>query len=187
VTNLTRIFLLLALVACLAAAGCGSDDEEGKPIPRAQVQALETRLSEAQRRLDDGSAGACRDILNDTQPAVRQILSSIPSSVEPDVRDALSQSFDNLWNLVDEECQNLEPDEQAQPEPTEPDATTTETQTEPTETTPPETDTEPTTPEEQPLPPDGDGESGGAIPPEGNGNGGGVGPGAVKEKKEKGE
>ena len=186
-TTLKRISLLLALGACLAAAGCGSDDEGGKPIPRAQAQALETRLSEAQRRLDDGSAGACRDVLNDTQPAVREILTSIPSSVDPDVRDALSQSFDNLWNLVDDECQNLQSAEPAQPEPAEPDTTTTETPTETTETTPPATETEPTTPEEESLPPEGDGENGGAIPPEGNGNGGGVGPGAAKEKKEKGE
>jgi hypothetical protein len=188
VITLKRIPLLLALAACLAAAGCGSDDEGGKQIPRAQAQALETRLSEAERRLDDGSAGACRDILNDTQPAVREILTSIPTSVDPDVRDALSQSFDNLWNLVDDQCQNLQPDEPTQTETTPPEATTTETTPpETTETTPPPTDTQPTTPEEQPLPPEGDGENGGAVPPDGNGNGGGVGPGAVKEKKEKGE
>ena len=186
-TILKRTSLLLALTACLAVTGCGSDDEEGKPIPRAQAQALETRLGEAQRRLDDGSVGACRDILSDTQPAVSEILTSIPSSVDPDVRDALSQSFDNLWNLVDDECQTREPDEPAQTETTEPPTTPTETDTEPRETTPPPTDTEPTTPEEVPLPPEGDGENNGEVPPEGNGNGGGVGPGASKEKKEKGK
>lgn len=184
--TLKRITLVLALGACLAAAGCGSDDEGGKPIPRAQAQELETRLTEAQNRLDDGSVGACRDILRDSQPAVQDILASIPSSVDPDVRDALSQSFDNLWNLVDDECQNLQPDEPAQTETTTPpDTTTTETPTETTETTPPPTDTQPTTPDEQPLPPEGDGDNGGAIPP--SGNGGGVGPGSTKQKKEKGE
>jgi hypothetical protein len=185
VITLKRIFLLVVLGACLAVAGCGSDDEGGKPIPTAQAQALETRLSEAQRRLQDGSVGACRDILSNTQPAVQTILASIPNSVDPDVRDALSQSFDNLWNLVDDECQNLQPDEPTQTETTPPETTPTETQTQPTETTPPTTETTPTTPGETPLPPEGDGNNGGAIPP--SGNGGGVGPGAAKEKKEKPE
>jgi hypothetical protein len=185
VTTLKRISLLLALGACLGAAGCGSDDEGGKPIPTAQAQELRTRLTEAENRLNDGSVGACRDILRDTQPAVRQILASIPSSVDPDVRDALSQSFDNLWNLVDSECQNLQPDEPAQTETqTQTEATPTETTTtETTETTPPETETTP--PETETIPPEGNGNNGGAVPPDGNG--GGVGPGATKEKKEKGE
>lgn len=187
--TLKRIFLLLALGACLAAAGCGSDDEQGKPIPTAQAQLLQTRLTEAERRLNDGSVGACRDILRDTQPAVRQILASIPSSVDPDVRDALSQSFDNLWNLVDSECQNLQPDE-----PTQTETQTTETTPPATETTPPATETTPpatetTPPATETTPPDGNGNSGGAIPPEGNsnGNGGGAGPGATEQKKEKGK
>jgi hypothetical protein len=183
VNTLKRISLLLALGICLAAAGCGGDDSGGKPIPRAQKQELQTRLTEAQNRLDDGSVGACKDILRDTQPAVQTILSSIPNSVDPDVRDALSQSFDNLWNLVDDECQNLQPDE-----PTQTETTTTETQTQPTETTPPATETTPpatetTPPATETQPPDGNG-NGGAIPP--SGNGGGAGPGAAKEKKEKG-
>jgi hypothetical protein len=192
VTTLKRIFMLVAVVACLAAAGCGSDDEGGKQIPAEQADQLRAQLDIVQARLDNGSEGACKDILgaeDANDQAVADILSSLPNDVDPDVRDTAAQSFDNLWSLVESRCEELKPDESAQPEPTEPDTTTTETQTETTETTPPETDTEPTTPEEQPLPPDGDGENGGAVPPEGNGNGngGGVGPGAAKEKKEKGE
>lgn len=179
-TSLKRISLLLALGACLAAAGCGGDEEKGEPIPAAQAQELQTRLTEAENRLNDGSVGACRDILRDTQPAVGQILASIPSSVDPDVRDALSQSFDNLWNLVDSECQNREPDAPVQTETTQPETTTTETTPPATETTPPPTDTAPTTTEEQPLAPDGNGNNGGAAPPDGQGNGGGVGPGAAQ-------
>jgi hypothetical protein len=187
VTTLKRISLLLALCACLAAAGCGSDNEKGKPIPTAQAQELQTRLTEAERRLADGSVGACRDILRDTKPTVRITLASIPSSVAPDVRDALSQSFDNLWSLVDDECRNLQPDKPTQTETTtQPETTSTPTETQPTETTPPATDTTPTTPGTETQPPDGNG-TGGAIPPNGNGNGngGGVGPGAAKQKKEK--
>jgi hypothetical protein len=186
VTTLKRISLVLSLGACLAAAGCGSDDEGGKQIPAAQAQELQTRLSEAERRLNDESAGACRDILSDTQPAVARTLDSIPSSVDPDVREALQESFDNLWSLVESNCQDLKPDEPAQTETnTQPDTTPPET----TPTTPPETtpttppETTPTSPDEQPLPPEGDGNNGGAIPPDGNG--GGVGPGAEKQEKEK--
>jgi hypothetical protein len=182
VTTLKHISLLLALGACLAAAGCGSDEEKGGPIPAAQVTALQARLDETENRLANGSEGACKDILNDTMPEVGNIVDSLPNSVDPDVRDALEQSFDNLWSLVESECQDLKPDEPAQTTPTETQTETTETtppETTPTETTPPETDTE-TSPEEAPLPQDGNGESGGAVPD----TGGGAGPGATKLKKQ---
>jgi hypothetical protein len=189
VTTLKRISLLLALGACLAAAGCGSDDE-GTPIPADTAAALDRQLDGVQARLDNGSAGACRDILEGSRgpnrDAVRQLLDGLPGGVDPDVRDALEQSFENLWSLVERRCEEAAADEANKPEPApEPETTTPETQTETTETTPPETDTG-TTPEEETLPPDGDGENGGAIPPDenGNGNGGGIGPGAAKEKKE---
>jgi hypothetical protein len=184
---LKRISLLLALGACLATAGCGSDDEGGKPIPADTAAALESQLNGVQARLDNGTEGACRDILEGprgpNRDAVQQLLDGLPGDVDPDVRDALEQSFDNLWGLVESKCEDLKPDEptqtptQTQPEP---ETDTTETQTETTETTPPETDTE-TTPEEAPLPPEGDGDNGGAVPE--NGNGGGVGPGSLNAKK----
>ena len=183
-TTLKRISLLLALGACLAAAGCGADDEKGGPIPAAQATTLQGRLDETENRLANGSEGACKDILADTMPEVGRILDTLPKSVDPDVRDALEQSFDNLWSLVDSECQDRTPDEPAQttPDP-EPDTNTVETPTETTETTPPpETDTE-TTPQDETIPPDGNGDSGGAIP-QGNGGDGGVGPGASKAKKD---
>jgi hypothetical protein len=180
VTTLRHIFLLLALGACLAAAGCGSDEKKGGPIPAAQATALQARLDETQNRLDNGSEGACKDILDDTMPEVGNILDTLPNSVDPDVRDALEQSFDNLWSLVESECQDLKADEPAQTTTTETPTETTETQTETTETTPPpETSTE-TAPEEAPLPQDGNGESGGAVPD----TGGGAGPGATKLKKQ---
>jgi hypothetical protein len=194
VTSFKRITLVLSLCACLAAAGCGSDDEGGKQIPAAQADQLESQLGIVQDRLDNGTEGACKDILSAedaNDDAVTDILNSLPNDVDPDVRDALERSFDNLWSLVESKCEELKPDEPAQTETSAPE-TPTETETEPTETTPPPTDTEtettPTTPGEETIPPDGDGDNGGAIPPDGNGNGGGgVGPGAVKEKKEKGK
>jgi hypothetical protein len=184
VTILKRISILLALCACLATAGCGSDDEpKGDPIPAQQAAELQNRLDETEARLANGSVGACKDILDDTMPEVTRILSGLPGSIDADVRDALEESFDNLWSLVESECQGLKPDEPVQTETdTTPETTTTETAPETTETTPPPTDTT-TAPEEAPLPNDGDGENGGSIPE--TGNGGGVGPGAAKEKTEK--
>jgi outer membrane murein-binding lipoprotein Lpp len=189
VITLKRIFLLLALGACLAATGCGSDDEGGKKIPAATAAALQQQLNSVQDRLDNGTEAACKDILSAedaNDDAVTGILNSLPNDVDPDVRDALQESFDNLWSLVESKCQNLQPDEPAQTE------TQTQTQTEetPTETTPPATETTPpatetTPPATETNPPEGNGNNGGAIPPDGNG--GGVGPGATKEKKEKGE
>jgi hypothetical protein len=187
VTTLKRISLLLALGACLAAAGCGSDDEGGKPIPADTAAALESQLDGVQARLDNGSEGACKDILEGSRgpnrDAVQQLLDGLPDDVDPDVRDALEESFDNLWSLVESRCADLQADEptQTQTQP-EPETDTTEVPTETTETTPPaETETE-TNPEEAPLPPEGDGENGGTVPEDGSG--GGAGPGAIKLKNQ---
>jgi hypothetical protein len=172
-TTLRRTSLLAALGACLAIAACGGDEEEGSPLPSAQVQLLEGRLTETENRLGDGSLGACEDILNDTRPEVTRILESLPNDVDPEVRSALQDSFERLWGIVDQECQDREQEAPAAPEP-EPEPTPTETQTE--TVPPPETDTETTPPDEETLPQDGDGDSEGVIP-EGDGTGGGLGPG----------
>ena len=194
-TTLKRISLFFALGACLAAAGCGSDDEGGKKISAATAAALAAQLDKVQERLDNGSEGACKDILEGprgpNKAAVQQLIDGLPNDVDPDVRDALQESFDNLWSLVESKCEDLKPDEPTQTETqTQTEGTTpTETESVPTETTPPPTETTP--PATETTPPDGNGNSGGAIPPEGNGNGngngGGVGPGATEQKTEKGE
>jgi hypothetical protein len=176
-----RISLLALLVLSVVLAGCGGD-KEGKPLPAAQVQLLNGRLDEAERRLADGSEGACKDILDDTQPEVGRIIDSLPDDVDADVRDALTESFDNLWGLVDDRCQELA--DKSKPEPTQTETTPTETtQTETTETEPAETETETQTattqtePDTAPLPNDGDGNGG--IP--GTDNGGGASPGGLDE------
>jgi hypothetical protein len=176
-----RISLLALLVLGVVLAGCGGD-REGKPLPAAQVQLLNSRLNEAERRLADGSEGACKDILDDTQPEVGRIIDSLPDDVDADVRDALTESFDNLWNVVDDRCQEIA--DQSTPEPTktepETDTETDTTQTEPETDT--ETDTTTTTttePDTAPLPNDGNGNGDDGIP--GTGNGGGVSPGALDE------
>jgi hypothetical protein len=132
VNGRVQILRLLALGACLIAAGCGS--EEGEPIPAEQAQQLEDRLAEVERRVANGSAGACADILRDTEPAVGDILASVPGDVDPDVRNAVTRSFDRLFELTSEQCV----------EETQTDTTTTETQTETTTTETTETDTLPT-------------------------------------------
>jgi hypothetical protein len=171
-------FALVALV--LLAAGCGGD-EEGEPLPSAQVQLLDGRLDETQRRLDEGSAGACTDILNDTRPEVQKVIDSLPNDVDSDVRSALEESFNNLWDLVQQDCDDRAAEEESQQQeeqPAEPEPAPTETapaETTPPETTPPET----TPPSEEQLPPEGNGDNNGGVPGNGNGNGNGSGGGAV--------
>lgn len=169
-----RITGFLALAACLVAAGCGSDDE-GEGIPADSAEQLQDRLDEIQRRFEFGG-GACADIQNDSLPAVEDLINSLPEDVDADVRQALTDGFERLFVLTDEQCE--EPQTQTEPEPApEPVPVPTET-TEPPETTetipppteteaPPETDTEPA-----PLPGeggDGDGGEGGSG---GSGQGG---------------
>jgi hypothetical protein len=167
-----RILTTLLLVgAAWLAASCGSDEEPAPSIPASSAQELDARLSEVQRRFDVGG-GACADITNDSQPAVESILTSLPSSVDGDVRSALEESFDRLFELTAEQCKD---DEQSTTPETTPETTPTETtptETTPTETTPTETTPTETTPTEtiptETLP---------TLPPDDQGDGGGAGPG----------
>jgi hypothetical protein len=182
---------LIALAACLAAlvvAGCGADDEQepkGAPIPAAQVQALQKQLKSIQGRYDFGG-GACADIGGGADPnttAVDQILASIPSDVAADVRSALSDSFDQLFQLTDEQCDE-EKGQDTDTTPTTPTETetveTTTTETETVPTTPTETETVPTTPEPPTTTPTQPGNGNG----QGNGNGVGQGGGGGAEVPE---
>jgi hypothetical protein len=165
------ITTLLLVIAAIAAAGCGADEETKPSIPAEDAQALEARLDEVQRRFDAGG-GACGDIVNDSQPAVEAILASLPSSVNADVRGAVDESFDRLFELSAEQCD----DEEESTTPTETETTDT-TETETTDTTETETtdttETEPTTPTETTPPTE-------TVPPpadDGGTGGGGAGPG----------
>lgn len=152
---------LLLVGAALVAAGCGSDEETEPSIPPETAQVLKARLDEVQRRFDVGG-GACNDIANDSQPAVQSILASLPSSVDADVRSALDQSSDRLFELTAEQCDAQEetttPTEtETVPETDTSDTTETEpTETQPTETVPPETQPTETTP----VPPAEEGDEG---------------------------
>jgi hypothetical protein len=179
VINLKRTFLLLLLGACLAAAGCGSD-EEGDPIPPDSAASLQNQLDNVQARLDNGSVGACDDILSGPRgpnvDAVNQAIASLPDGVDQDVRSALQHGFDKLFSLVDERCNELRENAEPQQETdtTEEPPVVTETETVPppetetvpppeTETTPPETETTPPETEEQPA---DESDGGGVLAPQ---------------------
>jgi hypothetical protein len=170
VTFRKTTILVLALAAS-AAAGCGGDDEEpeGAPIPQQAATDLESRLAEVERRMEAGG-GACADIQNDSKPAVDSIVSSLPARVDADVRDALQESFDRLFQLSEQEC-----DEQAGQEPEPEPVPPPDTETEETVTVPPpeETETVPPPEETETVPPPEE------VPPEDEenpdqGGGGGV-------------
>jgi outer membrane murein-binding lipoprotein Lpp len=162
---------LLVVLAALLVAGCGSGGEKPKPsIPATASAELDARLSEVERRMEAGG-GACTDIAEDSQPAVNDIIASLPSSVDADVRNALQDSFDHLFDLTSSQCDaNKGQQTDTNTETTQTQTSTTETQTEttqtdttPTDTTPTDTtptDTTPTTP-----PDNGGGQGGGAQGP----------------------
>ena len=159
--------LLLALAAGLA-VGCGAD-EEGKPIPGELAGRLQAQLNSIQGRFEFPGGAACGDIAGGGDPnttQVRNLIDSLPDDVDPDVRDALEQSFDRLFELVEQDC--AEEPAQTETETTETETTPTETiptetvptETVPTETVPTETVPTETVPPDQPS--DGDNGDGGA-------------------------
>ncbi len=173
------LIALTLMLAATGAAGCG-DEEKGSPIPADQAAALQDQLDGIQRRLDNGSEGACNDILagakGPNNEAVEQQLGALPKDVSKDVRVALRQSFDRLFELVDERCAELgsqEPDPEPEPETTPEETTTEETTTE--EEPPPTEEIPPVDPGTEELPPGQEGkdkngkssDGGGVVAPEG--------------------
>jgi hypothetical protein len=146
----------LALIAACGAlwiAGCGGggSDEKDKQLPAQQVSALQRELDVVERRLAFGD-GACSDIQSRSKSDVETILTSIPASVDSDVRSALRQSFDRLWELSSSQCDTAKHQRttpQTTPQVTPP---PTPTQTQPqthTETTPTQTQTQPQKPKKK--------------------------------------
>lgn len=173
-----RTALLVLLGGCLAAAGCGSD-EEGAPIPAESAAVLQNQLNSVEGRVN-GSIGACDDVTEPGDPnttPVQDAIDGLPGDVDQDVRDALQQGFDRLFELVEERCaeRQEQTDTETTPETTPETDTETETDTTdttdtfPTETeptTPTDTTEEPTTPTVPEEPSDGegaDGQGGGSL------------------------
>jgi hypothetical protein len=166
---------LLLVTAAALAAGCGSDNEPKPSIPAASTTGLLRQLGSIEDRFNFGD-GACNDIA-ENQQIVNDQISALPRSVDSDVRNALQDSFDHLFDLTSSQCDDKKGQEtdtttettQTQTQSTETQTETSTTQTAPTDTTP--TDTGPT--DTTPAPPPDDGGGGGDE----QGGGGAQGPG----------
>jgi hypothetical protein len=160
-----RAHVVAALASCVALAGCGgSDERQGEKLPAASVSELSKRLEEVERRyrvgVEDGKPGACKDIEDDSFPAIERLLADLPEDVDPDLRDAVERSFARLRELIASDCADVKPPEtetETAPEP-EPEPVPV-----PEETTPPQTQTEEEVPtvEEKPQKPQKPKEDGG--------------------------
>jgi hypothetical protein len=167
-----RAIAATGLALAALAAGCGGDSE-GSPIPAQQASDLQRQLDSVAGRIRDGSVGACLDAIQDSPrgdnvTTVNGIIDSLPAGVDQDVKDALQRSFDRLFDLVSQRCDDLQQTDTTTTETNTTPTETTPTDTTPTETTPTETtptETTPTTPAPT-LP---------TVPDQGNGNGNGSG------------
>ena len=146
---------LLLVAAALAATGCGSDNEPKPSIPAASTNELLRQLSSIEARFNFGD-GACNDI-DENQTSVNDTIAALPQSVDADVRNALQDSFDHLFDLTSSQCDDKKGEQtdtstqttETQTETTTTSTETTQTETTPTDTTPTDTtptDTTPTTP-----------------------------------------
>jgi hypothetical protein len=173
-SRLHQILLVILAALVLLAAGCGKD-KEGRPIPADQAAELRRQLDSIENRFKFGD-GACNDIQRDNVPTVERILTRIPPSVDRDVRNAVRDSFERLFQLTAAQCDEQKGQETT---PTQTETTPTQTETTPrtqTETTPTETETQtqPQKPKKKEKAPQG----GGGVGDEPQGGGGvGVAPG----------
>jgi hypothetical protein len=173
-----RALAAAALALAALAAGCGGDSE-GSPVPAAKASDLQRQLDSVSGRISNGSVGACLDAIQDNPSGdnvtkVNDIIDSLPASVDQNVRDALQRSFDHLFDLVSQRCDELQQTKTTPPE-------TTETQT--VETVPPKTtptNTEPQTTPTTPTPPTTP-DTTPTVPDQGGNNNGGGGAGAPGE------
>jgi TolA-binding protein len=171
-----RLLVLSLLLATLALAACGGDDK-GQGIPQGTASELLSELASVQNRLDQGSVGACEDVIDESVPAIQKKLDSLPEKTDAELRSALEDSVTNLRTLSEQTCddrrQEAEDKKQTTTTETTPPPATTENEPPPTTTTETEPPTTETTPKPKPAPKpknNGDGNNG-----NGNGNGGGGG------------
>jgi hypothetical protein len=161
--RLRTLTSLLLLLAAFVAAGCGSDEEPKPSIPATATNELLGQLGSIEDRFDFGD-GACNDIA-ENQQTVNDQIAALPSSVDSDVRNALQDSFNHLFDLTSEQCDETKGQEtdtettttETQTTETQTTETTDTTETQPTETTPTET----TPPDTTTTPPDTGGDDSG--------------------------
>ena len=149
-----------ALLLCLTVLGmtaCGSDDP-GKGLPSSTASNLLQELASVERRLDQGSVGACEDVLEDSVPAFEEQLGALPEATDPSLRTALEDSFAKLHTLSERECDERR--QRARDRKRETDTTPVPTPTVPAPPPPTPEPTPPTTTETTPEPDQGDEDKG---------------------------
>lgn len=176
-TGRTHRIALAALVAGLAATGCG-DDDTGEPISESSAQNLTSQLDQFQEALN---AGECDSVAERIQDLRSDVSTLDDEGVGADVQEALDEGIVRLGALAAEACG------------AEDEVETTPTVPPPTETTPPPTETAPEPapepepdpePEPEPLPEEPDeGDGGGQFEPDDGGAGpdGSGAPGQLKQ------
>jgi hypothetical protein len=163
----TLTTLLLVLVAGLG-VGCGANNQ-GKPLPRQTASQLLAQLQSIEDRFNFPGGQACSDITDGSDPnttKVANLIDSLPNNVDPDLRNAVQQSFDHLFQLVQQECGQGSTQTNTDTTPTDTTPTdTTPTDTTPTDTTPTDTTPTDTTPTDTTptTPPDSGGTGGGGT------------------------
>jgi hypothetical protein len=168
-----KTLTLTALLLAALAAGCGADEESQPTIPADTAAALETQLDSIQQRFEFPGGQACGDITSGADPNTTPVQTLVASVRDEEMRSALEDSFNRLFELVESECAELQ-EEQSQTDTTDTTETqttetTTETTTDTTETVPPTTDTTETLPPTDTIPtetlPDGEDDGGGGFGP----------------------
>jgi hypothetical protein len=176
-----RLLSLSLLLATLALAACGGDDQ-GEGIPQGTASELLSELSAVEKRLDQGSVGACEDVIDESTPAIQKKLDSLPENTDAELRTALDESFTNLRTLTEQTCDERRQEaEDKKRKTTETEAPPPPAPTEPTP--PPVTETAPPTttekkpepkPEPEPKPKNNGNGNGGGGNDGGNSGGGGT-------------
>ena len=156
------VTVALAL-AGIAVAGVGCDADEGRPIPASSAQDIVARLDEVERRVD---ARECKDVREESLPAIEREIDDLPSNVDADVRTTLADGLGRLDELIEAEC--VEPPKAAPLEPTPEPEPVPQPDPIPTPEPEPEPEPEPTEPA-VPTAPDPGGDGG----DDGGGGGGG--------------
>jgi hypothetical protein len=157
-------FLALILAAVLAVAGCGGSSGPDPSIGKDSAATLLGQLQEIKDNVDVGSPCVAADRTDNLIADVQ----ALPSSVNPDVREALSSGSNNLKILLSGECESHETTTQETT--TTPEETTTERTESTTKTTPTQTETTPTQTQTQTTP---------TQPQTTPGDSGGIGPGGL--------
>jgi hypothetical protein len=174
--GITRLPLLLVLLAILAVLpGCGSDESSGE-IPQVNATALNQALDGVSSAIATGNCEAAASQAEEFGSAVNRLPADPSADLKPELQDAA----DNLRTLVDTECvstQTTQPTSTQQPETSSTTSTTSSTTSSTEETDTTSTGTTTTSTDETEPPANGQGQGPGGGGPPGHGGTGGTGGG----------